>query len=119
MRISFYSFSDDDTIRLEAEGNQNNNIISFYDKENVLVEYIIDEINGILEIRRTGQVNSSMLFKKGKKTISKYQTVDGLDIDFLVHCHSLNIEKNKIVVEYQLSLDDNIINNYKIWLLIH
>lgn len=119
MRISFYSFSDDEKVHFEAEGTIIDNVISFYDNTNVHTQYIIDKINNTIKINRTGSIKSSMFFEEGKINNSLYESSEGLNLEFLVHCKSVSIEKNKIMIEYSLILDENILNNYKIWLLIH
>ena len=120
MRISFHSINDsNEKVFFETEAYFDNNIIRFKDKSYENTEILIEATTSFVRLKRVGNVNMDMLFKLGNKTVSKYKNDVGLSFEFSVLCTNLLVTDNKILVEYDMLMDDNLLSKHKIWILIH
>jgi uncharacterized beta-barrel protein YwiB (DUF1934 family) len=120
MRLSFHSISDnEDKIFYETEYVIEDNEIVFVDKtcENTTNHLILLEDK--IKLIRLGDVNMEMLFDLSCDTKGKYSNNIGLEFDFIVRCYNLKIQKNKILIEYNMILDEFTSSTHKIWILLH
>ena len=120
MRLSFHSISDnEDKVFFETEYVKEENEIVFLDKtwENTTNHLILLEDK--VKLIRLGDVNMEMLFDLSKETIGKYSNNLGLEFSFIVKCYNLKVQKNKILIEYNMILDEFTSSTHKIWILLH
>lgn len=120
MRLSFHSISDnEDKIFYETEYVMDDNEIIFLDKttENTTNHLFILEDK--IKLIRLGNVNMEMLFDLSKDTKGKYSNELGLEFDFIIRCYKLRVQKNKILIEYNMILDEFTSSTHKIWILLH
>ena len=94
-------------------------MIIFVDKtcENTTNHLIL--LDNQIKLIRLGEVNMEMLFDLSKETIGKYSNNLGLEFSFVVKCYNLKVQKNRILIEYNMILDEFTSSTHKIWILLH
>jgi uncharacterized beta-barrel protein YwiB (DUF1934 family) len=120
MRLSFHSIDDNDNkIFYEADYEKSDNEIVFIDKtlENTTNHLIIDQDK--LKLIRLGEVEMEMTFDLNRSTNGYYKNTMGLEFTFTVKTNKLKVVKNKILVEYNMILDEFTASTHKIWILLH
>ena len=120
MRLSFHSISDnEDKIFYETSYVKEDNELVFLDKtcENTTNHLIF--IDDKIKLVRTGEINMEMLFDLSKDTIGNYSNNMGLEFSFIIRCYNLKVTKNKILIEYNMILDEFTSSTHKIWILLH
>lgn len=120
MNLTFTSISDDEKITFETKAKYLNNVITFYDNNHILNKFYLDKDNNKIIIKRIGDISSDMVFIKGEKTAGTL-SYNGSEFgcDLIFDCSDILISDVKIIIKYKLILSKNILNNYKIELLMH
>lgn len=119
MKIHFYSFSDGEKIDFISECSYENNTYFFKDQTDLgttISFKVLDEHR--IEFKRSGHTITTIIFDKFNITKAFYDNNEGLAFNFNVKTNRLDLEINKIVVEYDLILDGEIQSSIKIYLLI-
>ena len=119
MNIHFYSFSDGEKVDFISEYKYENDKYVFDDKTDIGT-FISFEIldNYKVNFNRFGKTITNITFDLNKITKASYDNNNGLAFDFNVKTKRLDIEENKIVVEYDLIIDGAVQSTIKIYLLI-
>jgi hypothetical protein len=60
-----------------------------------------------------------MTFDLNRSTNGYYKNTMGLEFTFTVKTNKLKVVKNKILVEYNMILDEFTASTHKIWILLH
>lgn len=117
MNIVFYSLdSYNNKVYFKTEGIFNNNILSFSDDISNY-EFIIK--NDFITLNRTGSVIMNLIFKKNKKTEGSYKNELGLEMKLEIFTKFLSIKNNKIDIEYDLFINNELISSHKIKILFN
>lgn len=112
MRVSFLSFdSDRNKVSFQSEASQVDNGITFEDKSYPHTNIQLTFLDDSFVLTRTGNVTMYMAFQLNKDTKGTYKNVEGLEFDFYVHTKSLNMQKNKIKVEYDMLVDQEVVSS--------
>lgn len=120
MIVTFHSIdNENEKVFFKTKGEQKENSIFFKDESmpNTTIELKIEASS--VELIRSGDYNTNMLFQKNKKTKAYYRNNLGLEFDFYVETKVLDIKKNKISIEYNMFLFEEEISTHKIWILLH
>ncbi|MGM9969701.1 MAG: DUF1934 family protein [Anaeroplasma sp.] len=118
MQVTFHSLdSDENKIFFKSDAHYENDYIVFEDKscQNTIIYLKIDSIINLI---RKGKVNTNISFIEGIKTDCHYNNDIGLEFDFQVLTNNININKNKITIEYTMFLDGKEFSTHKIWILL-
>ena len=120
MLLSFRSLdSFDNEISYKAEYQKNDNTYVFDDlsAENTKTFLTID--GDVVRIKRTGDTESEFTFSENLKLPGYYKNNLGVNAELSIFTKKINIKSDKIYLEYDLILDDDVISSHKIWILFH
>lgn len=117
MKAHFYSISKNSNVKYISDLKIDNNTYSFKDSDNTFINLSILNNNHII-INRFGSISMDMVFKTLEKTKSFYKNDMGLEFDLEIFTKDISISKDKIVIEYDLYLDNILNDSYKIFVLI-
>lgn len=120
MIVNFKSIDkDNNIIEFETEYNYENNVYSFIDKscENTMI-YVSFDSNSLSFIRKGDTVmNLDLIYNQ--KSSGYYKNNLGLKFEFDTYTKDLSINFNKIYVSYSLFIENELINEHKIWILFN
>lgn len=112
MVVSFLSFDNEmNKTSFQSEAIQNGNEILFEDKSSEDTKIKITILENSLILERFGFIDMYLHFCLDKCTQGTYKNKDGLELNFEVHTKSLTIEKTKLKVSYNMSMDKEIISS--------
>ncbi len=111
IEITFLMTSLDSEASFITQGEIKQNRIIFNDNEDNRHYLIIN--NGSIEYHKRGSMNMKYVFKLNHITSGTYE-IDGNKFLFDIKTKALNIEDNEIMINYDLLLDDDIINKSKL-----
>lgn len=102
-----------DIIKISSTGKlyeKNGDIYILYKEEETGISNTVKVSDNQVSIKRFGNINSNMVFKKGEKNITKYRMQQGI---FLIETYTnnlhINIYKNKsmkIYIDYNIKIKD-------------
>lgn len=102
-----------DIIKISSTGKmyeKNGDIYILYKEEETGISNTVKVSGNQVSIKRFGNINSNMVFKKGEKNITKYRMQQGI---FLIETYTnnlhINIYKNKsmkIYIDYNIKIKD-------------
>lgn len=119
MEVTFYSLDDENNkIFFKSKGTKEKNIISFADKSNENTTISLEILDSSITFYRKGNVDMKMILKKNKILDCYYKNQIGLEFNFKVNCKELIIKENRIDMEYDMILDNDIMSSHKIWIKI-
>jgi uncharacterized beta-barrel protein YwiB (DUF1934 family) len=119
MQIHFISYQEGlKTLSFKSEYEIIDGKYHFIDKTQENTRIILDINNDSIIIKRIGNVNSIMEFKKNLKTISKYKNNLGLEFDFLIDTKAINLYKNGYEILYDYYVENDFIGSVKLILMI-
>lgn len=119
MQVFFYSLDNQNNkVSFNTAYKREDNKIIFEDKsiENTVIYLYIYKDKLILE--RKGSVEMKISFIKNKSIPSYYKNQLGLEFNFIAKCHKLTITENRIDIEYDMILDNDLISSHKIWIIM-
>lgn len=119
MKITFYSLDDEkNKIFFKSEGKKIDNCIIFEDKsyDNTVIK--LELYSSSIILNREGNVNMKLILKKNEASECFYQNEMGLEFKFMAFCKDLIIKENRIDIEYDMILDEDILSSHKIWIKI-
>ena len=120
MIVNFKSIDKDGNItEFETEYNYENNVYSFEDKstENTMI-YVSFDSNSLSFIRKGDTImNLDLIYKQ--KSSGYFKNNLGLRFEFETFTNDLSINFNKIYVSYSLFIENDLINEHKIWILFN
>lgn len=120
MDVSFLSFDDNQNkISFKTKVLEYGEQIVFEDKscDNTLI--IINIFDKKIQLHRQGNVNSIMNFELNKTTEATYQNNEGLEFKFKTKCLKLERTNNKIIIHYEMIMDEQVVLTNKISLLFN
>lgn len=98
-------------ISFKVTGRLKDNIISFYDPENILNELIIEQ--DYLIYRKDKGRLLNFRFRKNKTTKGVYK-YGGLLMNFDVFTKTIQLESDYIKIDYELLQDDRLVNIHEL-----
>ena len=116
---SVLSNSDNETTTIEA--------LAEYDKKNKIIKYTEEDTSVEIEIknktvtmkRKNEEFNMVLKFSLNEKERCKYEVVSlGLNMDIDVYTKKLEIEENRIYINYELYNDNKIFGVFEYKLLL-
>ncbi len=116
---SVLSNSDNETTTIEA--------LAEYDKKNKIIKYTDEDTSVEIEIknktvtmkRKNEEFNMVLKFSLNEKERCKYEVVSlGLNMDIDVYTKKLEIEENRIYINYELYNDNKIFGVFEYKLLL-
>lgn len=117
MYISFQSVdSENHKIEYLSEATLLENWIEFEDKSCVETKILLRIDNGQVELKREGFINMSIKFHLYEVTCGAYVNTDGLDFEFEIYTSELQIEEGKLMIKYDMIMDDEVISRHFIQL---
>ncbi|MDE6047614.1 MAG: DUF1934 domain-containing protein [Anaeroplasmataceae bacterium] len=113
MVVSFLSFDNEkNKTSFQTEAIQNGNIIRFEDKSSIGTQIQITLLEDSFVLDRFGLIEMHLHFCLDKFTKGTYKNTEGLEFDFWVQTSSLAIEKNKLKVNYDMKMDEEILSSH-------
>ncbi|MDE6242160.1 MAG: DUF1934 domain-containing protein [Anaeroplasmataceae bacterium] len=113
MVVSFLSFDNEkNKTSFQTEAIQNGNIIRFEDKSSIGTQIQITLLEDSFVLDRFGLIEMHLHFCLDKLTKGTYKNTEGLEFDFWVQTTSLVIEKNKLKVNYDMKMDEEILSSH-------
>ena len=121
-KIKIYSVlsnSDNETTTVEA--------LADYDKKEKIIKYVEEDLkveikiqnNRILMNRKNDEYDLNLIFELNEKIKCKYQVNSiGLTLDIVVYTKKLEIEDNRIYINYEMYNDNKIIGIFEYKLLL-
>ena len=111
---------------MDKEGNINsfetkceykNGLFIFNDlaTENTIIYVTITDKS--VTITRKGNTNMELLLSLDEKTLGNYKNSLGLEFEFIVKTNELVINNNQIYADYSLFVENDLVNQQKMWLL--
>ncbi|MDE5715274.1 MAG: DUF1934 domain-containing protein [Anaeroplasmataceae bacterium] len=119
MKISFLSLDQEQNkTYFVSEAVKENNTYIFLDNstENVIIYLTIEDES--IYIRRTGEIEMFMHFKEGTTQKSSYKNKLGLEFEFQTQCTKLTVSDKKILIWYDMLMNDGFTSSFKLSLNI-
>ncbi len=117
MYIKFYSFIDGQKGFLEGQAIRKNDFIGLEDKENEGYIFFCVK-NHTCHFIRSGIANMELEFDLNKNTVGHYFNNLGLDFNFLVKTKRLEIKEEKIIIEYEYYINNELEQTVKLYLIL-
>lgn len=121
-KIKIYSVlsnSDNETTSVEA--------LADYDKKEKIIKYVEEDLKVEIKIqndkvlmnRKNDEYNLNLTFELNEKIKCKYEVNSiGLNLDIIVYTKKLEIEENRIYINYEMYNDNKIIGTFEYKLLL-
>lgn len=121
-KIKIYSVlsnSDNETTTVEE--------LADYDKKEKIIKYVEEDLkveikienNRVLMNRKNDEYNLNLIFELNEKIKCKYEVNSlGLNLDIIVYTKKLEIEENRIYINYEMYNDNKIIGIFEYKLLL-
>lgn len=120
MNLTFHSVdSDNNKVIYNTEYEYINDEYVFIDKsvkDTKLYIKITDDLN--VRIKRLGNINMEIVLDQNNNTVGNYKSEEGLVFELLISNAKIEINKNKLYLEYDSTIYD-IKTNHKIWILFN
>ena len=119
MEVFFYSLDNENNkVSYKSNAELSNGKLVFIDKSIESTTIHLSIMKDKLELQRIGNTNTDLVFIENKTTKAHYKNIDGLEFDFLVKCNKLITSLNRIDIEYDMILDNELLSSHKIWIII-
>ena len=120
MNLTFHSVdSDNNKVTYTTEYEYKNDEYIFLDKsveDTKIYLKIADDLK--ITIKRIGNINMEIVLDQYNITIGNYKSKEGLVFELLISNTKIEINKNKLYLEYDSTIYD-IKTNHKIWILFN
>ena len=119
MIISFYSIDEElNKVSFKSDAKIVNNSIIFEDKSVKDTIINLEIYDNKIIIDRSGFINTYFEFRLNEFFNTKYKSEEGLEFEFKIFCNLLEIKQNRIDIEYDMILDENIKFHHKLWIIL-
>ena len=120
MKVAFLSIDEDgNKVHFTSQCETNENKIVFADQSSDKTIIEIENLKDKLIFKRIGTINMQMSFQNQKTTEGFYANDLGLEFKFLIYCHKLTKNDKRIVIDYDLILNEEEKHRHKISLLFN
>lgn len=114
MIVSFVSIDkDNDRVSFEAEAHYEENTLVFPDLSMPNTMLYVTKVDDELVIIRDGEVKMDAYYIKNNYSTGIYEG-NGLKFEFRIYTQELVVTKHKIVLEYVMSVENDIVGSNKI-----
>lgn len=114
---SLDSFGNEIKYETEYKRIENGYIFDDLSVENTTTTLYIKD--GNITIERNGDTLSKFNFIINNKTPGFYKNNAGLEINLDIFTKKINLLADKLYLEYDLIVEDDVISSHKIWILFH
>lgn len=106
-------------IEFESDCSYENGIFTFKDQsiENTMIHLTYD--SNSVSILRNGDTKMDLNLIYKQKTSGYYENNLGLKFEFYSFTNDLSVNSNQIYVSYSLFIENDMINEHKIWILFN
>lgn len=119
MIVTFHSLDNDNNkIYFKSEAQIIDDYIVFDDKSIENTKIYLKYNSSSVIFKRVGNTNMSIEYIQDKITTGTYKNELGLEFNFSVDTTSFSIEKDKIIIEYNMYIEKDYISSHKIWILL-
>lgn len=120
MKVAFLSLDEEkNKIYFETECFKKENRIYFTDKSTPNTQIEIELQEDAILFKRTGETSMEMILKEEERTAGYFRNDTGLAFEFQVECHKMLKTDKRIVLYYDLILDNIETHSHKISLLFN
>lgn len=120
MNVKFKSVDNENNIiEFDSSYVLEQNVYIFDDKSSENTKIYLKNNNGVINIKREGNVSMNITLSTNGKHKGSYKNNEGLMFDFYVLTKELIIKSNNIYATYDLIIENDIINSHKMWILFH
>ncbi len=110
---------ENNSVSFQSEGYYDGEYLIFEDKSALETKIHLQILDNKLILIREGLIKMKITLVEGKCLPSYYKNDIGLEFNFIAFCKKLIINKNKIMVEYDMILDNEKLSSHKIWIILH
>lgn len=119
MMIHFYSVDNDNNkVSFKSEGYESNGKLCFLDKtiKDTMIYLTISTDKLLFE--RKGRIEMVLPLQQEIKSKAYYKNELGLEFDFIADCTKLEINRDRIDIQYDMILDNEVQSSHKIWIIL-
>lgn len=119
MIASFYSVDDENNkIIFKSNYEIKDNTIIFEDKSYENTKIYLYKFKDRLIFKRVGNCNMTLELIEGQALEAYYANELGLEFKFIAKCNKLSLDNNRIDIEYDMILDNDLLSSHKIWIIL-
>ena len=120
MKVSFISIDDENNkINFSTEVTKVDNIYRFIDKTTNNTTIEIEVLGNSVRLTRIGDITMYMLYDINNITSGSYENVEGLEFNFEIKTTKLEVQNNKIRIDYSMIMDKQVMSSHKLSLLFN
>lgn len=119
MEVFFYSLDNQNNkVSFKSNAEYINNKLVFKDKSIDSTNIHLSISKDKLVLERIGKTEMKLALIENISSEAYYRNEMGLEFNFIAKCHKLNITNNRIDIEYDMILDNELLSSHKIWIIM-